>query len=168
MTYRAILVASIALTFLVGILFRQRLESPLRPEFTPYWQCRRIVSLDPDVTRILGNLGLENNLVGVTRDCRDLPEAERVPTVGDRYDPSYESIVALRPDLVILSDEQKQFVLPNLDKLKLETLMVSTRTDQDKIESYRTIGRVCGRGPEGRRQASEYQRRLDDMRNRSE
>ena len=42
--------------------------------------------------------------------------------------------------------------------------MVSHKTIEGIIESFRTIGRVCGKGPEGRRMAYEYENRLRRIR----
>src|SRR5687768_10554455 len=65
----------------------------------------RIVSLVPSATEILFALGVDDRLVGVTRFC-DYPEAaRRKPGVGDMLAPNLEAIAALKPDLVIATDE---------------------------------------------------------------
>ena len=79
--------------------------------------------------------------------------------VGGLLDPNYEAIVALKPDLVILLEEHVQ-ALPGFQKLKLDTLVVSHQTIDGVIESFRTIGKFCGKGPEGRRMAEEHENRL--------
>ena len=56
--------------------------------------------------------------------------------------------------------EEHEESLPGFEKLKLETLVVSHKTIEGIIQSFRTIGRVCGKGPEGRRMAYQYENRL--------
>ena len=120
----------------------------------------------PSITETLYALGLGDRVVGVARDCHYPPEVENVKktgNVGGYYDPNLEAILALKPDLVIMLEEQA-LALPNFEKLKLETLVVSHQTIDGIIESFRTIGRKCGKGPEGRRMAREFQNRVDRIR----
>ena len=84
---------------------------------------------------------------------------KKTGNVGGYYDPTLEAIVRLKPDLVIMLEEQAR-AMPNFRKLKLETLVVSHQSIDGIIESFRTIGRVCGKGPEGRRMAGDVRRAL--------
>lgn len=61
----------------------------------------RVVSISPAMTESLFALGAGDRVVGVSRYC-DFPEAAtRLPRVGGFLDPSLESILALRPTLVV-------------------------------------------------------------------
>jgi iron complex transport system substrate-binding protein len=92
-------------------------------------------------------------------------------------DPNLEAILALKPDLVILLEEQRG-ALSSLEKLNLadraddhwhlETLVVNHQTIAGLIDSFRRIGRACGRGPEGRRMAQEYEDRLKRIRDQNQ
>src|SRR5258705_276078 len=66
------------------------------PEFP-----RRIVSLAPSVTETLFALGSGDRVVGVTQFCDYPPEARTRPRVGGMVNPSWEAILALRPDLLV-------------------------------------------------------------------
>ena len=159
MAHRITLVVLIVLVFSASLIVQRRFDEPLRPEVTPFWQCRRIVSMAPSITETLYALGLGDRVVGVTRDCRYPPEVKDQVRIGGYFDPNFEAIVALKPDLVIMLEEQERS-LPDFEKLKLEVLVVSHQTIEGVIESFRTIGRVCGKGPEGRRMAYDYEGRL--------
>ena len=65
----------------------------------------RIVSLAPSITETVFVLGDGDRLVGVTDYCDYPPEATRKPRVGGISTPSFEAILALRPDLVIATSE---------------------------------------------------------------
>lgn len=62
----------------------------------------RIVSLIPATTEILFALGAGDRVVGRTKWDGWPPEALRVPDLGDGIRPSVETVIATRPDLVIL------------------------------------------------------------------
>jgi iron complex transport system substrate-binding protein len=106
---------------------------------------QRIISLAPSTTEIAFALGLGDRLVGVTRYCDYPPEARRIAKVGGYLDPSYEGIVALKPDLTILlsSDHEAK---AQLGELHLRTLAVPHQTIKDIHEAIFGIGEACGEG----------------------
>jgi iron complex transport system substrate-binding protein len=63
----------------------------------------RIVSLAPNLTEIVYAIGAGDRLVGNTTFCDYPPEAKSVEKVGDTTQPSIERILALRPQLVLVS-----------------------------------------------------------------
>ncbi len=163
MAYRVTLIAAILSIFAGSILANKQFSEPLRLEYTPRWECRRIVSMAPSITETLYALGLGNRVVGVTRYCDFPPDVQRKTRVGGYFDPNLEAILMLKPDLVIMLEEQVES-MPAMDKLKLETLVVSHKTIDGIIDSFRAIGRRCGRGPEGRWMAREFKDRLERIR----
>lgn len=62
---------------------------------------RRIVSLVPSATETLFALGVGDRVVGVSTYDDYPPEATARPRVGGMMNPSFEAIVALRPDAVV-------------------------------------------------------------------
>ena len=131
------------------------------------WQCRSIVSIAPSITETLFALGLGDRVVGVSKFSNYPPEVKEIPCIGGHLDPNLEAILALKPDLVIMLEEQRES-LSALAKLNLETLVVNHQTTSGIIDSFRRIGRVCGRGPEGRRMAQDYEDRLKQIRTKTE
>lgn len=71
--------------------------SALDPSAVP---ARRIVSLVPSATEMLFALGAGPRMVGVSSYDDWPPEATRLPRVGAMVNPSFEAIMALRPDAV--------------------------------------------------------------------
>jgi iron complex transport system substrate-binding protein len=63
----------------------------------------RIVSLVPAVTETLFALGIGPRVVGVSTYCDYPPETKTLPKVGSFTEPVAETIVALKPDLVLTS-----------------------------------------------------------------
>ena len=60
----------------------------------------RIVSLSPSTTEPLFVIGAGGRVVGRSRYCDWPPEVLKLPQIGGYVDPSFEAILALRPDLV--------------------------------------------------------------------
>ena len=65
----------------------------------------RIVSTAPSVTETLFAVGAGDRVVGVSRFCCYPPEVEQLPKVGGLFDPDVERIVELRPDLVLMTQD---------------------------------------------------------------
>jgi iron complex transport system substrate-binding protein len=104
---------------------------------------RRIVSLAPSATEVLFEAGLGPRVVGVTSYCRFPREALRLPKVGGYLTPSFEALVALRPDLVVTLPEHAD-VEPRLRALGLPILRLDHRTLDGIIRSVEQVGERCG------------------------
>ena len=106
---------------------------PIRPE--------RIVSLAPSVTEALFALEAGDRVVGVTSYCDYPPEARLKESVGDTLKPSVERIVALRPDLVIVSTaSQLEASVQKLEELGIPVYVTNPRTIEGVLESIAAIG----------------------------
>jgi iron complex transport system substrate-binding protein len=107
---------------------------------------RRIVSLVPSVTEILYALNAESLLVGVTDFCDFPPEARRQPKVGGMVAPSLEAIVALRPDLVIATNEgTREDTFTQLSRLGVPVYLVAAHHVADATSLMRRLGTLTGR-----------------------
>jgi iron complex transport system substrate-binding protein len=104
---------------------------------------QRIVSLAPSVTEVLFEAGLGPRVVGVTSYCRFPRAVLALPKVGGYLTPSYEALVALRPDLVVTLPEHTD-VEPQIAALKIPVLRVDHRSLDGIIRSIVTLGERCG------------------------
>ncbi len=70
---------------------------------------RRVVSLVPSVTESLFDLDLGDRLIAVTDYCiHPAQGVASLPKMGGTKNPDLERIIALRPDLVLLNDEENR------------------------------------------------------------
>lgn len=107
---------------------------------------QRIVSLVPSVTEILYALGAEQLLVGVTDFCDFPPEARRRPKVGGMVAPSLEAIIALRPDLVIATNEgTREDTFTQLSRVGVPVYLVAAHHVADVTSLMRRLGELTGR-----------------------
>ena len=103
----------------------------------------RIVSTAPSVTEILYALGLGDRVVGVTTFCHYPPEAAKKPKIGDYLHPNLETIVGLRPDLVV-SETTGVRHAERLRSLNLNVLEIDDATLAGIYDSIRRIGQAAG------------------------
>lgn len=127
---------------------------------------RRIISLSPSVTEILFALGLGDRVVGVTRYCNYPPEAQRKTKVGGYYDPNYEEIVRLQPDLVVMLTIHSA-AREHLRHLNLNSLTVDHTDISGIIRSIMTIGDACGAGQKAQILANGITASMDRIRNKT-
>lgn len=107
-------------------------------------------------------LDLGDRVVGVTRYC-DYPEAARTkPAVGGFLDPSYEAILALSPDLVVVQQDSGE-ARARLEALGLATLRVDQQDVAGILTSVQTIARACGVPERGTALAGGLRARLDEL-----
>ena len=119
----------------------------------------RIVSLAPSITETLFALGLGDRVVGVTRYCDYPPEAKQIEQVGGYYDPSYEAIVRLRPDLVVTVEEHTD-AREHLAEFGIDVVGVNQKTVPGILTTIRTLGARCGVAQRGDSIASAVERRI--------
>jgi ABC-type hemin transport system substrate-binding protein len=109
---------------------------------------RRIVSLSPSVTENLFAIGAGGRLVGVTTAC-DFPEAAgRLPRVGDFRRPSWERILSLRPDAVLVESAtlKPADVASIRERAGCRVEVLAPRTVDDVVKNLRQLGQWCGLG----------------------
>jgi iron complex transport system substrate-binding protein len=104
----------------------------------------RIISLTPSTTEILHGVGAFGRVVAVSDYCSYPPEAARLPRVGGWNNPNMEQIAGLRPDLVIFSDAQAQFVKDKVEAAGIRTLSVPSQTLEDAFTAITMVGRATG------------------------
>jgi len=108
----------------------------------PATRGERIISIAPNTTEILFALGLSNRVVGVSRFCVYPPEAQSKPIVGGLYDPNWEKIAALRPDLVVGLTTQQE-IAGHLKQLQIPFVGVAHEHIDEILDAILTLGKVC-------------------------
>jgi len=106
---------------------------------------RRIVSLVPSVTEVLYAIGAQGTLVGVTDFCDYPPEARRKPHVGDMLSPNLETLVTLKPDLVVATRSgNREETFDQLKRLGIPIYLVDPVTVDDVLRLVSDLGDLTG------------------------
>lgn len=103
---------------------------------------RRIISLLPSLTETVCALGACDRLVGVDRYSNHPASVNVLPKLGGLDDTQIETIVALKPDVVILSASSR--VQDRLASLGIKLLVLETRSHEDVRRVLGKIGELLG------------------------
>ncbi|WP_227429794.1 heme/hemin ABC transporter substrate-binding protein [Psychrobacter sp. I-STPA6b] len=117
----------------------------------------RIVAMSPDVADILVALGSTNKIVG--KDTTNTnPALRNVPSVGIHRHITAESVIAVRPDLVLGSYMvQPQSIYQRLNGLNVKAVNVSPREDVSSFaNSIKQVGQLVGKAPQANRLSAKW------------
>lgn len=150
-------------------------------------QPERIVSLSPSSTEILFAVGAGPKVVGVTDYCNYPPEldakieANEIANVGGYWNPSVETIISLKPDLVlgstakctVKSNECKTNcsrrceitaqVAAQLRSLGLNVLTLGPHSMNDVLDDILLVGKATGNAAEATRLVDNLRQRIDSI-----
>jgi iron complex transport system substrate-binding protein len=127
----------------------------------------RIISLSPATTEVLFALGIGDRIVGVTSFCDHPEEAKRKQKVGGMSNPSLEAIMALKPDLVVMTtDGNPREVDDRLRAMGLTTYVWTERTLAELPGGVRKLAAVLGVGSRGGKLADEIEKTINASRSR--
>jgi len=99
---------------------------------------QRIVSLLPSLTESVCALEQCQRLVGVDRYSNYPASVRRLPVVGGGLDPNIESIVALKPDLVLLHASSR--ASQRLESLGIKVVALDTKSHADVRRVLKKLG----------------------------
>jgi iron complex transport system substrate-binding protein len=123
---------------------------------------RRIISLSPATTEILFSLGLGDRIVGVTNFCDHPPEAKKKAKIGGMSNPSLESIVELKPDIIVMTtDGNPREVDDRLRGMSLNTYVWTSRTLAELPRGIRELAAAMGVQERGDKLAREIEEGLE-------
>jgi iron complex transport system substrate-binding protein len=124
----------------------------------------RVVSLAPSITETLFALGAGGQVIGVTDFCNYPPEAQKKHRVGGITNPSIETIIGLKPDLIILSMEgnvREDF--RKLLDLRVPLFVTNPRTLAGINKSIDDLGKLTGKEDNALRLVESMKAREDSL-----
>ena len=128
---------------------------------------QRVVSLAPSLTETIYALGLQDRLVGDTDFCDYPPDAQKKPKVGGAINPSLEQIVALRPDLVLVTKSLNRLeTVHALDGLGIPSYATDPHTVEEIISSTERLAGVLGVPDAGAAVGADLERHVAELRDR--
>jgi iron complex transport system substrate-binding protein len=123
-------------------------------------QVERVVSLAPNLTEAVFAVGAGAKLVGRTSYCNFPAEAKSVPIVGDTLNPSLETIVAAKPDLILLStDSQLESFLRQTETRNIPVFVADAKNFDGVLNDLQKIGELLDRRAEAEKLNADLRRR---------
>ncbi|MCI0438497.1 MAG: ABC transporter substrate-binding protein [Chloroflexi bacterium] len=125
----------------------------------------RIVAFDSAAVETLFAMGEGHRVVATHSFVSYPPEADSIPRVGGAFDMNIEATVALEPDLVFIFFDR---FLPDLERAGLKVLYIQTlNNDFEKVaDQIRMWGQIVGNPTAAERVASDFTRRIEEIRAR--
>ena len=106
----------------------------------------RLISLAASITETLFALGLDDRVVGVTDTCDYPPKVLDLPNIGCWFEPNLETLLSLKPDLVIgLETAHSELAVP-LKQAGIGLKLINPTTVDQAIGVIAELGSFLGAG----------------------
>jgi iron complex transport system substrate-binding protein len=143
----------------VGVQGREVTDEAGRKILVPL-KIDRIVSLAPNLTEIVYAIGAGDRLVGRTSYCDYPPAAKAVAEVGDTMQPSVERIIALKPQLVLISTaSQLETFAKQLEEQRIPVYVTNPNSVDQVLSSMETLGQLFGTTDQAKQVAGDLRQR---------
>jgi iron complex transport system substrate-binding protein len=126
----------------------------------------RIISMAPNLTQIVFDIGAADRLIGVSDFCRFPKEARLKKKMGGWLNPNYEKILSEKPDLVLALKFNGKLV-DHLRRMKVPVLALDCMTVRDVLKAYELMGKRLGRQKEAEDAKIQLEKRLEKVRKKS-
>ncbi len=124
----------------------------------------RIVSLAPNLTEIVYAVGAGDLLVGNTEYCDYPAEAKGVAKIGDTMHPSVERIIALKPQIVLVSTaSQLEAFTKQLDQQRIAVYVTNPGSLDEIFHSITVFGEMFGHSGQAALVASDLRKRAETV-----
>ncbi len=121
----------------------------------------RVIALAPSITEMVFAAGGGDRLVGVTSYCNFPEEAEKIQKIGDTQTPNIEAIVALEPQLVLVSTaSQLESFASLLEKQQIAVYVLDVKKVEDVPARIRRLGDMFLTKEKAYAAAREFERRV--------
>lgn len=111
--------------------------------------CQRIVSTAPSITETLFDLGLGENVVGITENCHYPDEVKSRAKIGKAFSVSSEAVVALKPDVVFVLSAYGELA-SKMKAAGLKTVILDQTSVQGFVDSIDVVANTCKIQEKGR------------------
>ena len=125
---------------------------------------QRIISVVPSQTELLFDLGMDREIIGITKFC--IHPAERVRNrtiVGGTKTLHLDQIHALRPDLILANKEENTQDQIEALQQQYPVHVTDINTLPDALAMIRTVGTLVGKGPEAKTMAQQIATNLSPL-----
>ena len=126
------------------------------------------VSLAPNLTEITFAVGAGSRLVGVTSFCNYPEEAKKIRQIGDTQTPNIETIVALKPQIVLISTaSQMENFTKTLESQNIAYFVTDPNSLDDIYKTVYQIGEIFGTNEKAFQTVEELKRRVAAVESRT-
>ncbi len=122
----------------------------------------RAVSLAPNLTEIVFAVGAGERLVGATSFDNYPEEAKKIARIGDTINPNIENIIALKPQVVLVSTaSQIETFTKKLEDQGITVFVTNPNSLEEIYKSIVNIGEIFGKKENALELAENLERRVE-------
>lgn len=105
-----------------------------------------IITLAPNLTEMIFELGLENTLIGNTTYCNYPPASDSIKKVGDMLSINHELLLQLKPDIILITVEgNTKETFDKIKSLGLKVFISNPRNFDGIKKTFRDFGKIFER-----------------------
>jgi len=150
------------ITYFWQMQFIDQLTHTINLSKTP----QRIVSLVPSQSEFLWQIGLRNELVGITKFCIKPEEMYKsIPHVGGTKKLNLEKIRALKPDLIIGNKEENEQSQIEILQKEFPLWMSDIYTFEDAFDMMLSLGKLLDKKETALQLVNEIKQSLQNIKN---
>lgn len=113
---------------------------------------KRIISLVPSITELLHDLGLQEEVVGLTKFCIHPKRWCSTKTrIGGTKKINFDRVSELQPDLIIANKEENTREDINELEKHYNVFMTDVNTFEDALDMIKQISEICDRVKQGKK-----------------
>jgi iron complex transport system substrate-binding protein len=128
----------------------------------------RVISLAPSLTEMVFAVDGGDKLVGDTTFCNYPPEAQKVQKVGDTISPNLEAIIALKPDVVLVTTaSQIETFTRRLEEQHIPVFVTNPKDLEGVYQSIETIGKILGKEVKAQELVAGLEKRVAEVENKT-
>jgi iron complex transport system substrate-binding protein len=140
---------------------RRRVTDDLDHTFSVPAHITRAVSLAPSITESVFAVGAGDRLVGVTTFCNYPEQAKSIAKVGDTINPNLETIISLKPEVVLVSTaSQMESFTSTLRANGIPVFVLGSENVDGIFQGLKKLGDLFGTSDRAEKLVADLQRRV--------
>jgi iron complex transport system substrate-binding protein len=129
----------------------------------------KVVSVAPNLTELMFELGAGDKLVGRSDYCDYPDEVSEIPSVGNITDPDIETIIEMEPDVVLVSTHFDEDNTAKLEELGIPVVTLYEETSVEGVyDMITTLGTVINKNAEAAQCVADMQETIADVESKVE
>jgi iron complex transport system substrate-binding protein len=160
----AVLLIVLIIILVITISEKNKKEDILQSSKKP----ERIVTLAPNLTEIVFELGLGPRVAAVTSDSDFPAEAKSKVKIGNFWRPDIEAIIAAKPDLILaLPSEHQIEITENLRQSGYQVLRVKLETIEELKSGICDIGKAASCQEQANKLAEKIEQQINSIKEKN-
>jgi len=147
--------AAVLILFVLGVGMSLGLQYWTSPKGVRRGSPQRIVVASPGLVECVFAIGAGDRVVGVSQFTDFPPEAKDRPSIGGEFNPLFDRILELKPDLVLVQSKAEKLDTFCRER-GIRIVHIDLETVGDIVASFETLGRLLDCGDRAKESAEHF------------